>query len=150
MTTDDTRRNVAASPPHPDEKAAMAHVTVTISGRQYRMACEDGQEGHLTQLAADLDRRVEQLRGSFGEIGDNRLVVMAALMTGDELSEAMQRVRKLEDELSGLRDARVATAGRSQATQAAVVAALNAAAERIEGVTRGLNQSLSDGGVAIG
>src|SRR5262249_16832742 len=104
MTTDDTRRNVAASPPHPDEKAAMAHVTVTISGRQYRMACEDGQEGHLTQLAADLDRRVEQLRGSFGEIGDNRLVVMAALMTGDELSEAMQRVRKLEDELSGLRD----------------------------------------------
>jgi cell division protein ZapA len=127
----------------------MAHVTVTINGRQYRMACEDGQEDHLTRLAADLDQRVEQLRGSFGEIGDNRLVVMAALMTGDELSEAMQRIRKVEEELAGLREARVTSAGRSQATQAAVVAALNAAAERIERVTKSLNQSLG-GGVAIG
>jgi cell division protein ZapA len=127
----------------------MSHVTVNINGRQYRMACEDGQEDHLSQLAAGLNERVEQLRGSFGEIGDNRLVVMAALMLGDELSEAKQRIGKLEGEVTGLQDARVAAADRSQSTQAAVVAALNAAAERIERVTRGLNQSLRDG-VGIG
>jgi|SRR5215216_1473165 len=127
----------------------MAHVTVTINGRQYRMACEDGQEAHLERLAGDFDQRVEQLRGSFGEIGDNRLLVMAALTLSDELSEMTQRVRRLETELSSLQDARVGAADRNQATQAAVIAALNAAAERIERVTKSLNQSLG-GSVAIG
>jgi len=127
----------------------MAHVTVTINDRQYRMACEDGQEGHLTRLATDLNQRVEQLRGNFGEIGDSRLLVMAALTVSDELSEAAQRVLRLEEELSGLQDAQVKAADRSQVTQAAVATALNAAAERIERVTRSLNQSLGDG-VGIG
>ena len=127
----------------------MAHVTVTINGRQYRMACEDGQESHLERLANELDRHVEQLRGSFGEIGDNRLLVMAALTISDELNEARQRMRRLETELAGLQDARVAAADRGQATQAAVAAALNAAAERIERVTRGLNQSIG-GTVVVG
>jgi cell division protein ZapA len=127
----------------------MAHVTVTINGRQYRMACEDGQESHLMRLAEDLERRIDELRGNFGEIGDSRLVVMAALTIGDELAEATQRVRRLEEEITGLQDGRVAAADRSKETQAAVAAALNAAAERIERVAKGLNQSLGNG-VAIG
>jgi cell division protein ZapA len=130
-------------------EAHMAHVTVTINGRQYRMACEDGEEDHLAELATGLNQRVEQLRGSFGEIGDNRLVVMAALMIADELSEVKQRIGRLEEEMASQRDARVAAAGRSQLTQTAVVAALNSAAERIERVTRGLNQTLTEG-VGIG
>jgi cell division protein ZapA len=131
------------------EKPPMAHVTVTINGRQYRMACEDGQEEHLAQLAVDLDRRVEQLRANFGEIGDNRLLVMAALTISDQLSEAQRRISRLESELAGFRDARLVAADRSQASQAAVAAALNAAAERIERVTKSLNQSLG-GEIAIG
>jgi cell division protein ZapA len=131
------------------EKPPMAHVTVTINGRQYRMACDDGQEEHLAQLAVDLDRRVERLRANFGEIGDNRLLVMAALTISDQLSETQRRVGRLEAELSGFRDARVVAADRSQAGQAAVAAALNAAAERIERVTKSLNQSLG-GEIAIG
>jgi cell division protein ZapA len=127
----------------------MAHVTVTINGRQYRMACEDGQESHLMRLAEDLERRIGELRGNFGEIGDARLIVMAALMVGDELSEATAHSRKLEEEIASLQETRVTAAGRSQATQAAVAAALNAAAERIERVAKGLNQSLGNG-VAIG
>lgn len=127
----------------------MAHVTVTINGRQYRMACEDGQESHLMRLAEDLERRIGELRGNFGEIGDARLIVMAALMISDELSEAAARSRKLEEEIASLQETRVTAAGRSQATQAAVAAALNAAAERIERVAKGLNQSLGNG-VAIG
>ena len=127
----------------------MAHVTVTIAGRQYRMACEDGQQAHLEQLAADLDRRVGNLRENFGEIGDSRLLVMAALTLSDELTDVTGRIRRLESELSSLQEGRSAAAERSQATQAAVVAALNAAADRIERVTRSLNQSLGEG-VALG
>ena len=122
----------------------MAHVTVTINGRQYRMACEDGEADHLARLADEFNRRIDELRGSFGEIGDSRLLVMAALTVSDALAEAKERIGRLEQELASLHEARVVAAGRSQATQAATVAALNAAAERIERVTRSLNQSLGE------
>src|ERR1044071_2267543 len=119
----------------------MTHVTVVIHGKQYRMACEEGQEDQLTTLARDLDQRVEQLKKNFGAIGDMRLIVMAALTLGDELSEAVKRIRRLEEELTALQDARVASSERAHATQVAVAAALNSASERIENVTRSLNQS---------
>src|SRR5690348_9468646 len=67
---------------------AMAHVNVSIAGRTYRMACGDGEEQHLVDLAARLDRKIDELRGSFGEIGDNRITVMAALTIADQLAEA--------------------------------------------------------------
>jgi len=127
----------------------MSHVSVTIHGRQYRMACEDGQEDHLVRLAKDLDQRIEQLKASFGAIGDMRLIVMAALTLGDELSEAAKRVRRLEEELSALQDARVTSSERAQAMQIAVANALNSASERIESVTRSLNESRGEN-VGIG
>lgn len=128
----------------------MPQVNVTINGRQFRMACEDGEEPHLLRLAEDLDARITRLRGRFGEIGDTRLTVMAALTLADELSEVKQRLERLEPELSTLQDASVASADRALTTQAAVAAALNAAAERIEDITRRLNQTVGDAGVPMG
>ena len=127
----------------------MNHINVTINGRQYRMACEEGQEMRLLRLAENLEARVDQLRGRFGEIGDARLTVMAALTVCDELQDASQRIRALEAELATLRDVRVAAVDRAKATQAAVANALNAAAERIERTTQVLNRTVG-GGVAIG
>jgi cell division protein ZapA len=123
----------------------MSQVTVTINGRQFRMACEDGQESHLLRLAQDLDQRIESLRGTFGEIGDTRLTVMAALTVADELADTSGRLRRLEEELASLQDARAAAAERADATQAAVAAALNSAAERIEQVVKALNPSRPTG-----
>ncbi|MDP2410990.1 MAG: cell division protein ZapA [Pseudolabrys sp.] len=127
----------------------MAQVNATIAGRQFRLACEDGQEEHLQKLAHDLDQRIIDLRAKFGEIGDTRLTVMAGLMLADELSEAARRMRVLEEEVAGLQDARVVSSDRAKAASAAVVNAFNSAAERLEGITRKLNQSLGNG-VAIG
>ncbi len=127
----------------------MSQVTVTINGRQFRMACEDGQESRLLRLAEDLDQRIERLRASFGEIGDTRLTVMAALTVADELAEAAGKLRRVEEELMVLQDARAASAERTVETQAAVAAALNSAAERIERVTRTLNYSRGPG-IAVG
>jgi cell division protein ZapA len=126
----------------------VSQVTVTINGRQFRMACEDGEEGHLRQLAKELDERIAALRTQFGEIGDARLTVMAALMAADELSEAGKKVRRLEEELAALQNARVVSADRAQATQAALIAAFSSAAERIEGLAKKLNQSTAGGGAA--
>ena len=127
----------------------MSHINVTINGRQYRMACEEGQENRLLKLAEGLEARVEQLRGKFGEIGDQRLTVMAALTACDELLDANARIRNLEQELNGLRDVRVAAVDRARQTQTSIANALNAAAERIERTTQVLNRTIG-GGVAIG
>jgi cell division protein ZapA len=128
----------------------MPQVSVTINGRQFRLACEDGEEEHLTHLAQELDSRIVQLRARFGEIGDTRLTVMAALALADELSEVKEKLQRLEPELAKLQEASVVSADRVQATQAAVVAALNAAAERLESLTRRLNQSLVGASVPMG
>jgi cell division protein ZapA len=127
----------------------MAHVNATIAGRQFRLACEDGQENHLLALSKDMDERIAQLRAKFGEIGDTRLTVMASLMVADELSETLRRVRRLEEDVAGLTDARVVSADRAKAASAAVVNAFNSAAERIEGITKKLNSTLGSG-VAMG
>jgi cell division protein ZapA len=127
----------------------MSQVNVTINGRQFRMACEDGQEGHLMNLARDLDGRIEGLRSKFGEIGDTRLTVMAALTVADELAEKDNRILALEREVADLQEARAAAADRDVAVQTAIVGALNAAAERVEGVVRKLHQTKT-GGIALG
>lgn len=129
----------------------MAQVNVTINGRHYRMGCEDGQEDHVLQLAQEIDSRIDYLRGAHGEIGDQRLTVMAALTVADELNESARRIRRLEEEIAALQDARVVAAERAQQTQAGVVAALNAAAERVEDLARQVNQSIQPAsGVAMG
>ena len=117
----------------------MATVTVNINGRNYRMACDDGQEEHLTRLAKDLDGRIAQLRRDFGEIGDMRLTVMAALTIADESSEQRGQLRRIEDELAALQDARAVAADRAKVTENAISAAFNSAAERIEKLAKALD-----------
>ena len=128
----------------------MSQVSVTINGRQFRMACEDGQEGHLMNLARELDNRVNNLRAKFGEIGDTRLTVMAAITVADELSEAGQRIKRLEEELEALQNAQVTISDRNKAAQAAIAAALSKAAERVENITKALNATIANSGVALG
>ena len=128
----------------------MSQVSVTINGRQFRMACEDGQEGHLMNLARELENRIGGLRSKFGEIGDTRLTVMAAITVADELAEAGQRIKRLEEELAALQNAQVAISDRNKAAQATIAAALNKAAERVENITKALNQTIADSGVALG
>ena len=127
----------------------MGQVNVTINGRNYRMACEDGQEDHLTRLAEDLDQSISRLRSDFGEIGDMRLTVMAALIVGDDLDEQSKRLRRAEEELAALRDAGTSASDRARSTETAIMAAFNAAAERIERLAKALDQT-GQAGVARG
>jgi cell division protein ZapA len=130
----------------------VSQVNVTINGRQFRMACEDGQEAHLQQLAKDLDDRIVALRGQFGEIGDARLTVMAALLVADDLAETGKKLKRLEADHTALQEARGVAVNRALATQATIVAAFNSAAERIEDMAKKLSQSgaAASGSVAQG
>lgn len=128
----------------------MAQVSVTIGGRVYRMACDDGQEEHLMRLARDLDQKLVQLREAFGEIGDTRLAVMGAIVVADELSEARRRIRTLEQEIEGLQETRLAVADRIEAAERAGAQTIEKAAERIERLAHALNGGFDGGGPALG
>ena len=66
----------------------MSQVSVTIDGRKYRLACNEGEEARLESLAGTIDEKIGEMRKTFGEIGDQRLVIMAALTLADSLTEA--------------------------------------------------------------
>ena len=116
----------------------MAHVQVTIAGRSYRMACGDGEESHLEGLAASFEARIQEMRGSFGEIGDMRLHVMAALTVVDELAETKRRVSALEHEIAAMKSVASAESERSENAERLLAETLGKTAERIERLARGL------------
>jgi cell division protein ZapA len=72
----------------------MAQIDVTVNGRSYSIACDDGQEDHLRDLAAYVDKRVQELVASLGQVGDLKLLVMASLLIADELSEAFAAIEQ--------------------------------------------------------
>lgn len=80
----------------------MPEVNVEINGRKYRMACEPGQEQHLQTLADRYNQSIDGLKGTFGEIGDNRLTVMAGIAILDELVEAENRIAQLKQDVADL------------------------------------------------
>ncbi len=117
----------------------MAQVTVTIDGKAYRMACEEGQEGHLTDLATRFDNYVGHLKGQFGEIGDLRITVMAGIMVMDEISELSRRVADLESELGTLQNNSDTVLATNARTEESLAAALVEVTSRIRGITDKLN-----------
>lgn len=110
----------------------MAQVTVTIDGKSYRMACDAGQEEHLLDLSQKFDRYIGHLKGSFGEIGDHRLAVMAGIMVMDELSELQRRIQGLESEIGTLRKTRDDALVKADKNDAALIGVLSVVAERME------------------
>ncbi|TVR06461.1 MAG: cell division protein ZapA [Salinarimonadaceae bacterium] len=116
----------------------MAQVTVTIAGKTYRMACADGEESHLEGLADLLDGKIAQMREAFGEIGDMRLQVMAALTIADELAEARASVAKLREEVDALKTLVADSDARIHDNEERHARAIVAASERVERLARSL------------
>lgn len=116
----------------------MAHVNVTIAGRTYRMACGEGEEAHLEALAQGFDARIGEMRKTFGEIGDMRLHVMAALTLADELAELKERMAAQEAEVAALRVGAASVDAEREAERARVSDRIEAAAQRMERLARRL------------
>ncbi|KQY11248.1 cell division protein ZapA [Rhizobium sp. Root482] len=112
----------------------MAQVTVMIDGKAYRMACEEGQEDHLTELANRFDQYVSHLKGQFGEIGDLRLTVMAGIMVMDELSEVNRKLKSLQTEADNLRQGRDASLSDNAKAEEALALALSEVTSQIQGI----------------
>ena len=119
----------------------MATVGVTIAGRSYRMACGEGEEGHLQELARHVDGKLADLRKGFGEIGDSRLVIMTAIMVADELYEARRRVAELEGRLAEVAATQADGATLRDALAVDVAGAIDKAATRLERIAQSLNEA---------
>ncbi len=78
----------------------MGQVTITLNGRSYRLRCGQGEEHRLLQLAGYLSERIDAIREDVGQVGDDRLFVMAALTITDELWEVQDKLKEAEASLS--------------------------------------------------
>jgi cell division protein ZapA len=117
----------------------MAQVTVMIDGKPYRMACDEGQEANLEALARKFDQYVTHLKGAFGEIGDQRLLVMAGVMVMDEVQELEKRTAALEQELARAQDAAARAERRATEGGAGTERALAKVADRLEALASRLS-----------
>ena len=117
----------------------MAQVTVSIDGKAYRMACEEGQQDHLIELATNFDQYVGHLKTQFGEIGDLRLTVMAGIMVMDELSEVNRRLKAMEAEVDALKRGRDSTLTDQARSEELLASALSEVTSQIHTIAAKLN-----------
>lgn len=117
----------------------MAQVTVSINGRSYNVACGDGEEDQLIQLAATVDTRVKQLAGAVGQVGEARLLLMTALLLADDLHLAEQRTGDVEAKMADAQAARVLAENAATDIEARAVKAVAGAAEKLEAIAARLS-----------
>ena len=104
----------------------MPEVDVAINGRDYRIACEAGQEARLGELARQVDDRIRGLVSTLGNVGDDRLLVMASLLIADDLADASAALS--------------AEGAQAEARDAAAAEEIEAFARRVEGVADALER----------
>jgi len=110
----------------------MPLVNVMINGRAYTIACDDGEEEHLKSLGGEVDAKVRELLGSVGQAGDQRLILMAALLLADERQVAAAQLESLKRELAAEKQARQELGQRAEKSESTAADALESAAKRIE------------------
>ena len=66
----------------------MTQVTVTINGRSYPIACKEGEEERIGELARYIDSKMRNFAQEFGNVGETRLFLLTALVLADELADA--------------------------------------------------------------
>ena len=113
----------------------MSQVVVKINGRDFPLSCPDGQEPRIRRLAQYVDAKIGEFAKNLGQVGEARLILLAALVIADELldtSEALQQERN-----------RARNAGPAPAEGASEAAAsgIRGVAERIESIAARLETS---------
>jgi len=119
----------------------MPEVNVEINGRKFRMACEEGQEQHLLGLADRFNLQIDQFKGTFGEIGDNRLTVMAGIAVLDELAEAERKIAELKQDVANLTSAGQALTHEAEELERKFAKRLNEAARKIEAIATAIDET---------
>ena len=110
----------------------MSQVSLEINGRTYTVACDDGEEEHLTELAEFVNRHVSDLAGSIGQVGDSRLLLMSSLVISDELADALQKIGELEATVTALQLSGEGMGEKAQDASLVLAEVLDRASQRVE------------------
>jgi cell division protein ZapA len=117
------------------------NVDVEINGRKYRMACEDGQQPHLLGLAERFNQYIDGFKEGFGEIGDNRLTVMAAIAILDELGEAQKTIADLSNDIHELTEAGQELAREAEELEQKFASRVADAARKVEAIATAIDDT---------
>lgn len=110
----------------------MGQVSVTLNGRTYRLECGEGEENHLIALAEYLGSHVDTMKRKFGQVGDDRLILMASLLVTDELWELRRQMQELKSSLAEVRRDRSVADESVKSAQSDLAQRVSAAADRLE------------------
>ncbi len=112
----------------------MPLVNIMINNRAYTIACDEGEEEHLRGLAAHVDSKVRELLGSVGQVGEQRLLLMAALLLADERHDASSRLDARTREVSDLAGSHDEIQAKLDESEAFAADLLDTAAKQLEDI----------------
>jgi cell division protein ZapA len=110
----------------------VGQISVTLNGRTYRLECGEGEEAHLIELAEYLGTHVEEMKRKFGQVGDDRLILMASLVVLDELWELRHQMGVMKTAMAEARRDKSVTDESARSLQADLAARVGSVAQRLE------------------
>jgi cell division protein ZapA len=110
----------------------MGQVTVNINGRSFRMACQDGSEQRVIELANLIEGIVQEIKGGFEHVQDDRLFLMAALTMADQVSEIREELHKTLVQICNLRSFQAADSASSYIPTRDVARIVDASSARLQ------------------
>ena len=110
----------------------MGQISVTLNGRTYRLECGEGEEAHLIELAEYLGTHVEDMKRKFGQIGDDRLILMASLVVLDELWELRRQMAQMKIAMAEARRDKSVADESARALQSDHAGRVSSVAQRLE------------------
>jgi cell division protein ZapA len=119
----------------------MPLVNVMVNARAYTIACDNGEEKHLQELAAHVDTKVRGLLESVGQAGEPRLMLMAALLVADDYFEATSLLDKRAKEIAELERALGEKEGQMSEAEMRAALSLEDAARRVEDIAAKLGRA---------
>jgi cell division protein ZapA len=110
----------------------MGQVSVTLNGRTYRLECGEGEEAHLIELAEYLGTHVEAMKRKFGQVGDDRLILMGSLVLADELWELRRQMAEMKTAIAEARRDKSVADESARSLQSDLAARVGSVAQRLE------------------
>ncbi len=80
----------------------MANVNIRFNGKEFLLSCDDGQEEHLEELAEHFNTKFLNLKSELGNIGENKLLLIASIKVMDEYFETKKKIEEKKEELNDL------------------------------------------------
>ena len=119
----------------------MPLVNVMVNSRAYTIACDEGEEEHLKELAAHVDAKAREVLNSVGQVGDARMMLMAALLIADEHHDMTAKLGKTAQAVTASSSEKESLHLKAEQAESAAADALESAAKRMEEIAGRLSRA---------